>query len=431
MKIRFYVAFPKRVVSLILISVHWKSKRLRISSGLSLNPIYWDQKTEAVIIPKRKTEANREALETIASKLDSLKGAIKAFFYNATINNEEINLRDVAELIEKLKNPPVKSEIKSKLFLDYFDQFLVDRSQTTKFHPKTIIRLRTTYNQLVEFEKYIDEQIQFNCSNQSFTDSLVVYLSEEKKMMNNSIRTVLRNIITFIHYAVEKEWTYEDGLIKLLHKSIRDFNLNKNLVSQKPALTFHELDLLEKAELKPRLSNVRNLFLIQCYTGLRYSDLINLRPENFVWYDKPLRVGQKNYIYGVIDIITEKTTEHEQKPIHAKLMAVLKRFPNYQIQKISNQKFNDYLKQVCREAGIETLVQIPKFYGNKVVKETVPKWSLITTHTGRKTLSTLALSKNMTPENVMLITGHKNKSVFFGYVKPEQKKAFAEIANVF
>ena len=90
---------------------------------------------------------------------------------------------------------------------------------------------------------------------------------------------------------------------------------------------------------------------------------------------------------------------------------------------ISNQKLNDYVKELCKMAGITEQVEIVRYRGTKREAITYPKFKLIGVHTGRKTFATLSLEKGMSAEEVMTITGHRDYQSFKRYVKvTEQRK---------
>jgi integrase len=83
---------------------------------------------------------------------------------------------------------------------------------------------------------------------------------------------------------------------------------------------------------------------------------------------------------------------------------------------ISNQKLNDYIKELCKEAKLNDPIEIVRFKGDKRVATVYPKYDLISIHVGRKTFVTLSLAKEMTAEEVMKISGHEDYQSFKRYV---------------
>ena len=180
-----------------------------------------------------------------------------------------------------------------------------------------------------------------------------------------------------------------------------------------------EIKKLEKIKLaSKKLNQIRDMFLIQIYTCLRYSDLNNLKPENILMNE------------GIIKIYQLKTADPTKIPISEKLKKILKNYAGFKLPKYSNQKYNDYIKELCKLAGIDTKVEITKYYGKKRINETYEKWQLISSHTARRTNITISLKKGVLPEMVMQISGHKNRTAFQKYVKIAQTEAVNAMRKV-
>ncbi len=144
---------------------------------------------------------------------------------------------------------------------------------------------------------------------------------------------------------------------------------------------------------------------------MRYSDLAGLKRENI-----------KN---DELRITVKKTKELLSIPLNPYSIAILNRYKDRHqpLPMISNQKLNDYIKDLCKQSGINEQVEIVRFRGAKREAITYLKHELISVHTGRKTFVTLSLEKGMSAEEVMTITGHKDYKSFKRYVKiTEQRK---------
>ncbi len=126
-----------------------------------------------------------------------------------------------------------------------------------------------------------------------------------------------------------------------------------------------------------------------------------------------------------IKLTVKKTKEPLTIPLTPFSKAILEKYEalHRPLPVISNQKLNDYVKELCHLAGITEPIEIVRFRGTKREAITYPKYELIGVHTGRKTFSTLSLEKGMSAEEVMTITGHRDYQSFKRYVKvTEQRK---------
>ena len=97
---------------------------------------------------------------------------------------------------------------------------------------------------------------------------------------------------------------------------------------------------------------------------------------------------------------------------------------------ITNQKSNEYIKEIGGLAEVDELVSIEKFNGSKKLTITKQKYHLLTTHTARRTFVTLALEKGIRAEVVMAMTGHKNYKTFKKYIKITDKVMQNEMNRV-
>ena len=179
-------------------------------------------------------------------------------------------------------------------------------------------------------------------------------------------------------------------------------------------LTEEEILLLFNLDLSQnrKLETVRDLFIVGCYTGLRFSDFTQIKKENI-----------KD---GFISIRTQKTDKPVVIPIHWTIQQILDKYCNENENSlpraISNQKMNEYLKEIGKKAEIKEMVLVTKSKGGLKVKSSVQKYELISTHTARRSLATNLFLQGFPSISIMKITGHKSEKAFLKYIKmtPEE-----------
>lgn len=177
-------------------------------------------------------------------------------------------------------------------------------------------------------------------------------------------------------------------------------------------------------ETKLYLIRVRDVFLFQCYTGLRYSDLANLRRCDV--HDK------------YIEITTIKTVDSLRIELNSHSKAILKKYEPFEFKGgralpvASNQKMNDYLHELCKMAGFDEPIRITYYRGSQRFDEIKPKYDVIGTHTGRRSFICNALGMGISPQVVMKWTGHSDYKAMKPYIdvcdeiKAEAMKKFDE-----
>lgn len=144
------------------------------------------------------------------------------------------------------------------------------------------------------------------------------------------------------------------------------------------------------------------------FTGLRFSDFSRLEWKNIT-------------NTGTISIQTQKTGTKVVIPIHPVVREILDRGYDFS-SSMSDQKINRYIKEVGKIAGIDGMVTINRNVGGRTVTESVPKYSLITTHTARRSFATNAYKSGVPTIAIMKITGHREESTFLRYIKVSEEE---------
>jgi len=171
-----------------------------------------------------------------------------------------------------------------------------------------------------------------------------------------------------------------------------------------------ELEELYKLDLSsnPRIERVRDLFLIGCWTGLRFSDFSNITQEN-------IQDDQ-------IEITTKKTVEPVIIPFHPVVKGIMSKYrgkyPNSLPPAISNVKMNEYLKELgsmTEGLQITASTMITKAGIQKTTQH--KKYELLTTHTARRSFATNLYLSGFPSISIMAITGHRTEKAFMRYIK--------------
>jgi integrase len=123
---------------------------------------------------------------------------------------------------------------------------------------------------------------------------------------------------------------------------------------------------------------------------------------------------------------TQKTGETVVIPIHSHVEAIMSRYeaktPNSLPTPMSNQKMNDYLKELGELAGIAETINQTFTKGGKKVAVNYPKYELITTHTARRSFATNQYLAGFPSISIMKLTGHRTEKAFMKYIKVTPKE---------
>ena len=319
--------------------------------------------------------------------------------------------------LERPRKPITPELIKSKLDYAYgrtetpfsfnfisFIEFYIKQVETTK-KESTLKGYRNTLTHLKEFKG--KKHIEFEDINLDFYNDFNEFLIKKKEFATNTIGKQIKNVKVFLNEATErginKKLDFKSKRFKVVSEEADTIYLPESEIQD-----LFDLDLSEN----PRLERVRDLFIVGCWTGLRFSDFSQIAPENI-----------KN---GKFHIRTQKTDESVIIPIHWMVSDIMKRykddFENSLPPSLSNQKMNEYLKEIGKMAGLLERINISKNKGSQRGTETYYKYELVTTHTARRSFATNLYLQEFPSIGIMKITGHRTERAFMKYIKVTQEQ---------
>lgn len=302
--------------------------------------------------------------------------------------------KGVKQIKQRLTDPTKVEE--ETHFTSYIEKH-IERSRSIR-KPATIKQYEYGLNKLKEFERTKRTRLTFETINLDFYNSFMEYCMQTLYLSTNSIGKLIKNIKMWMGTA------FEEGLHENMIYKGRKF---KKPVENAESIYLTE-DELRRIRISimptPCLENVKDIFLLACYTGVRSQDYHKLHHDNIINEGTMLKVR------------TEKTDEEVIVPIHPIAKAILDKY-NGVPRIISNQKFNKYIKEVCRIVGITDLVSIKRTCGGKKIVFKKPKYEFVSSHTARRSFSTNAYKAGVPTLAIMAITGHRTEKVFLRYIK--------------
>jgi integrase len=346
-------------------------------------------------------------------------------------NPDKVSPKHDKESSEQLFNnfseaPEPKEKTKELTFWDVYHEYESFAGKLNDWTVKTRKKYETIRYNVKAFRDWKRKnglpnfEITFNYFDEDGLQSFVDYLREEKKYVNNTIRKDIVMLKVVIRWAYRKRY-HRNNLFEAFRPALKS--------APKKVIFFNlkELAKLEDfhiPETKLYLIRVRDVFLFQCYTGLRYSDLANLRRCDV--HDK------------YIEITTIKTVDSLRIELNSHSKAILKKYEPFEFKGgralpvASNQKMNDYLHELCKMAGFDEPIRITYYRGSQRFDEIKPKYDVIGTHTGRRSFICNALGMGISPQVVMKWTGHSDYKAMKPYIdvcdeiKAEAMKKFDE-----
>lgn len=389
----------------IRISARWKREEsqqyIAFNVGYTITADKWDKELSRV--KKRAINKKNISAFEINKEIQRLEEIIDNVFKKYEVSEstpDKIELRDDVNIALGKKT---EKKLDQLLVLKAFGLYILDKSNKKSLAEATIKKFNTAKNILKEF----DSELKLNDITSEKLDRYVEYLIEDRGMRNSTAKKNMSMFRGFLHY-------YDDrGMIKTdwkIHQMELKEVKGKNVIF----LDIEEFDQLHKFEFpknKKYLEKTRDIFSFQCMTSLRYSDIAKLTKSEV----------EKKFINPV----SEKTYTYTKIPLSKKAKAILDKYKDYDKEKAlpvpSNQKMNEYLKEICYLLGFDQTITLVYFKGKDRITEVKKKYELIATHTGRRTFICTALASGIPPEVVMRITGHSDYKSMQPYIDVTSK----------
>lgn len=333
-----------------------------------------------------------------------VKGLKESDKINSQIRNEITKIEEQI-LILKTKNIFINKEnlLKLKEKSSYSNANLIELIEYAKDYKVENAKTQNTnvYNSLIlnlrEFQKANKNKVlTVEDINQAFINSLIKYF------IRGSLKgSTIKNYL--VHLKSAFKILYNQSIISDTFAKL-DYTV-KTYTTDLPTLNWPEINTLRKAKMTLKTDEkVRIKFLIQLFTGLRYSDLNQIKPDNF----------SNNKIL----IFTEKNEVGIQIPIHEFLNETLK-LVDYDVSnlEISINHFNIVIKRIFKKLKLNRPIQTLEENNNLVITKNKPLYDVISSHVARRTAITLLYEMKLDKDEIKAITGHKDNNSLSRYIK--------------
>ncbi|GAB4012865.1 site-specific integrase [Spirosoma migulaei] len=397
--------------TLINLVFRYENTRFKASTGLTIDPYQWNASTQRAHT-NQKSRTARDPFETINAYLDRWRSAIKKVLTalqlaQIPLNNETIKHHLDAELgrTEKAKSTKQIAAIRES-FTAYIERFVNEAQSGKRLNAKSVHYAISTLDGYMKLKRILEKysvetgnSVDYDAYSLDYYHALKLWLTD-RGLTLNYVGTLLKDLKVMLkqaHYdGLHTNMVFQHRDFKKLVEEVDNIYLSDNELTQ-----IYNLDLATNA----RLDRVRDLFLIGCYTGLRFSDFSELRSENITHNGR------------ILTRKTLKTSERVSIPLNPRILSILNKYKGIPPRTITNQKMNDYLKELCRQAGLTDAVEVSRTKGGRKETRYLEKCEMVTTHTARRSFATNAFLAKVPTVSIMKITGHRSEAVFLRYIK--------------
>lgn len=314
----------------------------------------------------------------------------------------------------------------------YVDRFITGISsgarQTekgTNYAASTVKSVRAAMTQFGNFQIEKGRKIDFLDVDMNFYHEYTAYLKERNYSIN-SIGKCIKELKTILRAAESEGYEvnpkYKDKKFKGTRIEVDSIYLNRG--------DLEKIMNLDISKCSQGYELARDIFMVGVWTAQRVSDYNNLSRENIKQHRIPKVIDNKLTYkeFQTVEIRQKKTGAKVSIPVSTELKSILERY-DYQLPHLEDQVLNRYMKDICKLAGLDELIQIQTTKGGKAVKELKHKWELVHSHTARRTGATLMYLAGMDYYDIMRITGHTSPTMLKKYIKADSIEVAAKITD--
>ena len=360
-------------------------------------PKLWDKKKQKV---KQGYNVNGVSYNDVNSTINTYIKYVDDYFHECELMQRDPVLTDLrAKFNYAFKQT---NEQRSSEFFLLFNDFIKEQSGVKGWGKDMV----DVYTRLRDKLQKFSPNLTFLTLNTKNLEAIKVHLSES--MYNDALKKNLAYLKSFVKWAKEKHYTVCEEFDSYKPK------LPKGHISVK-YLSLDELDRIYNLKLKEgsALDQTRDFFIFQCYTALRYSDLKQLRPDN---------ITKSEDSTFILRLLTEKDDDDVTYRLAKRAVDIYKKYSTHIYDGghlfpiLSNQKYNEHLKELGKIAGLRGEWIDYEYRLNELIEVHTPK-SDLSTHTARRTFVVTALNQGVTAEKIMQITSHSDYNAMKPYIK--------------
>jgi len=409
MGVSFSLARPKQKVSSIRAKISVSGVSIFLYTGRSVETDHWDKKKCFV-----KSYVGKSTTTLLIQRLKELEIDILTLLDRYKNGKPKMSFIDLQAklfaLVERsdrraITNDKVQSNYKETL-IGFIDHFIKDcefgvrlSPKRQKLKPSSIGSYKTTKGYLLKFQEHTKKVLTLKDFSQSDIDKFSDFLIIDEEFAMNTHAKAMMDLLQIIKYAVKLKKIPAVKMVELEFDTRRE---------ETDSIYLTENEILKLLEIKdfddPIHEEVRDVFVVGCFTAMRFSDYSTIDPS-------AIRNNR-------LEFVQKKTGGKVTIPIHPVVNSLLKKYDNALPKVPKNNEFNRIIKLV---GGKLPCLHVPftkqVTYGRELKELVDMKYNYLQTHTARRSFCSNEYLKGTDPLIIMSISGHKSHKSFMRYIK--------------
>ena len=395
-EVNFYLKpVGKDGLCLIYLQFWVKDKKLHFSFGEKIKPSEWSYKKQR---GKNVNGLTNDGQHSLNELLENLRDVLMDGFKKEKVNGLPTVNKLKSYLIEFMNQNTGKED--RPAFWSLIDRFI---NGEIKFRGRnksksSLNNYRAVKKHLKGFEIKKKYPLNFEAITLDFFYKYTTYLNDELKLSPNTVAKDISILKVFMGEAIDLKLTNN---LEYLHKKFTASEEETDAVylTEQEIINLYRFDLSKSK----KLEQVRDLFVFGSFVGLRFSDYSDIKTENIVKIDGDYFIKVRTKKTGDVVIIP-------CNPIVLEIFQKYDHMPNKLPKSLSNQKFNDYIKDSLMEAKFDEI-------GRLATKPSLPLYECVSSHTARRSFATNYYLQGFPTIDLMKITGHKTEKAFLKYIR--------------
>jgi len=393
--------------TLILFSCYFndEKKKFVYSIKKSISPKHWDFKNKR---PNKTGRLVSRDHAEISKKIRDFEDAFQLIKSLSELGEQDFNSSSLKEHFDR----KFERTVKVSSFFEVYDKFTEEKIKLKEWKPATIKRYKNIKRLLLDFEKQKKYKLTFSKINKKFFTEFTDFCFEYRNHFTNTFSRNVGLFKTFMFWSIKNGYAFNEDF--------KDFKKPQRVLTREETLSLEQIKELhlfvcENSELEKR----KDCFVFQCFTGMRYGDLKRVNKRI---------VNSNNCLVLKEEKDSSKPTR--EIPLPSIALDILKKY-DYELPLISNQKQNNAIKIILKDAGFNYDVEYTRTKGVEQHTIIKPFCQRISTHTARRSYITIMRNKQIPDKIIMSISGHKDIKTFNMYHQVDDTARISAVNKVF
>ena len=361
-----------------------ENKNFIYSTGEKIIPSEWDFDNRQPNDLNGRTK-RAENHRSIKKQLDRYS----SFFTEIVNRYKNINEDLTLDILRQRFNEEFKKIQSKDDFFRIYDEFIEEKENDfsgNAISNSTLKRYKCNKTLLEDFEKKAKHKLSLGKFDEKTFNKFLKFCVENREHSANTVHRNIGLLKTFLLWAFNKKYSFNNSFLNFKKPpKFRTDEIALN-IEQVEEIYAHDFSKNKKFE------RVRDLFVFGCVTGMRFGNYSTI---------------SKNDVQGdfirVIDL--KSKSKNLSIPLNNISKSILEKY-EYQLPNISNQKMNEYIKEVFKELKFIDEIKKTMKYGDQLVEINSEFYKRISSHTARRSFITIMKNKRVPDKVIMSYTGH-------------------------